>query len=503
MNLTEKSLKILAKGAIIVFIGTFISKLLSYIFRLIVARIGAEEYGVLSLGIAIFGFFSVISVFGLNQGVLRYVSYFKSKKEFSKVKGVIISALKINVFLSVFLAFLLFVLSDWISFSIFHSRILSTVLKIISFAIPADALRNIFFSTMRAFKKVEYETYSKGIIENIVKVIVSIILIYFGYGVYGATIAYLIAIFCSFLLSLYFLEKKVFPIFETKFKSVEFKKEILFFSFPLIFKAILIFFISWTDTFMIGLFKSPLEVGIYNAAQPTAMLMYVFPSSIIALLLPVLTDLYLKKRIKSFKEVYRNTAKWIFAANVTIFSVYLIFPKQILNILFGQTYIKGSAALTILSFGTFVYFFSLISNEILILFKKSSLIFYISLFGFFLNIFLNWSLIPKYGFLGAAIATSISLGLMGILNLFCSFRLIRTFPLKKRFLNIIFSISVNLIIFYLLSKKYYLGRNITTFLIILVLFFTIYIALLVITKSIEKEDQMLLKALYRKIKSKL
>ena len=47
----NSNIKKIAKGVLIVFIGTLISKIFSYFYRLIVARyFGPEAYGTLSLG---------------------------------------------------------------------------------------------------------------------------------------------------------------------------------------------------------------------------------------------------------------------------------------------------------------------------------------------------------------------------------------------------------------------------------------------------------------------
>ena len=61
-----KYLKIISKSAILVLFGIFISKILSYAYRIIVARtemIGPAGYGTLSLGIAFYGILSTISFF--------------------------------------------------------------------------------------------------------------------------------------------------------------------------------------------------------------------------------------------------------------------------------------------------------------------------------------------------------------------------------------------------------------------------------------------------------
>ena len=81
----ESSLETIAKGAGIVFIGAVITKLLGFFYRIIIARIGVEQYGLFSLGLAIYGIIAAISSLGLYLGVLRYVSYYKGKDDEAKV----------------------------------------------------------------------------------------------------------------------------------------------------------------------------------------------------------------------------------------------------------------------------------------------------------------------------------------------------------------------------------------------------------------------------------
>src|SRR3989344_9480479 len=85
----NSSLRLVARSSIIVFIGLFIAKILSYIYRIIVAReFGAEAYGLFSLALMAAGWIGVLAVFGLNDGLLRYISIFRGKKETDKVRYV-------------------------------------------------------------------------------------------------------------------------------------------------------------------------------------------------------------------------------------------------------------------------------------------------------------------------------------------------------------------------------------------------------------------------------
>ena len=77
----NKAIKTVAKGAGIVFLGVFISKVLGYLYRMIIARIGPEEYGLLSIGIAVVSIISFFPLLGLDLGVLRYVAFYKGRND--------------------------------------------------------------------------------------------------------------------------------------------------------------------------------------------------------------------------------------------------------------------------------------------------------------------------------------------------------------------------------------------------------------------------------------
>jgi len=52
-------------------------------------------------------------------------------------------------------------------------------------------------------------------------------------------------------------------------------KKLLSFSVPLLAVSMLMMVMSWTDTLMLGYFKSPDVVGLYNAALPLANLNHI------------------------------------------------------------------------------------------------------------------------------------------------------------------------------------------------------------------------------------
>lgn len=498
MTEVEQSLKTIAKGAGIVFIGLCISKLLAYIYRVIVARIGVEQYGLISIGIAVLGIAATLSLFGMSESVLRYVSYYKGKGDKAKIKGVILSSFKITTILSLIIATLVFVFSEFISVNIFHNPQLTPILKIFAIAIPFNVFREISLSIIKAFKKAEYEVYSKNITENVIKVLLTVLLLYFGFSVFGAAVAYFLAIFISTFVAFYFF-KKVYTSFKTKLSPIYSNRELFSYCWPLVFNTVLFQVILWTDTFMIGYFKTVSDVGVYNAALPTAQLMYLFPYALMVLFFPVLTELYAKKSRQAFRSVYETTTKWIFMVNIILLSLFILFSKEILGCLFGQEYVVGSVILIILSSGYFLYYLMTNSNYVLMTLKKTKLIFFNTVVGALFNLILNFILIPLYGILGAAIATIISLLIIATLRFFESYHITKINPFNIGFLKIIFAFVIATII-----TKYF------TYLLgflkgIYVLFFgaffflLIYLFLLFCTKSFKKNDILIMKEIHQKL----
>ena len=495
MEELDNSLKKIAGGALFVLIGLFISKLLGYVFRFIIARVGPEQYGLFYLGMMFFSFFSMVSILGMKEGVTRYVSYYSGKKNKEGIKGVISSSTRIGIISSIILAIMLFTFSNYISLNFFHNSGLSPILKIFAIAVPINTLGIIFLASLRGSQKVRYEVYIRNIGENLIKIVITTISIFLGFEILGVAFAYLIALFISLILSFYFM-KRVFHLGK-KIKAIPIGKELLFYSVPLLLAGFMLTFLTSTDTFMIGLFEDAFQVGIYNAAIPVAQLLYVFPEGLLFLFLPVLTKIYAEGKTDLIKPIYKTLTKWILIFNIMVISLIILFSKQILRILFGPEYSIGSNALIILTIGFFLAHLMMAGTLLFLVFKKTK-IHSLNLFmAAILNIILNYFLIPRLGISGAAIATSVSFSFLGLIVLIENYLLFKLQPFNWKHPKIIFSSLIASFIIY------FLNRNIQTLTIleIIILSFTylaVYGILLLVTRTFEEHDIMILKAIQQK-----
>ncbi|MDY6895096.1 MAG: oligosaccharide flippase family protein, partial [Thermotogota bacterium] len=265
-------------------------------------------------------------------------------------------------------------------------------------------------------------------------------------------------------------------------------KELLFFSLPLLVSTILGLVMTWTDTLMLGYFKTPDVVGLYNAALPLANLIPIVLGSMNFLYVPIASQLYSRNLMEEIKRNYATLTKWTFSLTLPLFLIMFLFPETVIDILFEARYIQAGIALQILALGMFIHTFSGPNGVTLVTIGKTRLLMWTSLIGAILNIVLNFLLIPSFGIIGAAVASASSLALINILKSTSLYILYKIHPFTKNYIKpILLSVLLVLVIFTAVTNLFVI---ITIWILVLVfgLFSVAYGLSILITKSFDKED---------------
>lgn len=89
----------LVSSATLVLFGGILTSASGLIERILVARVlSVSAYGEVSTGLAVLGFGSTLGLFGMSQGITRYVSYFEDDHD---VRGVWVTGLAVTSVLSI------------------------------------------------------------------------------------------------------------------------------------------------------------------------------------------------------------------------------------------------------------------------------------------------------------------------------------------------------------------------------------------------------------------
>ena len=498
-GIINESLKKVAKGTAIAFLGMLIYMFLEFITRVIIARNATQsEYGIFSIGFVLLNFFVIISCLGLLAGTPRYIAYFRGKGDNNKVTGVISSSIQLSVIASLVCFSIFFLSSDFLA-ELFHLQ-QSSVLKIFAIAVPFFVAIEILASIFRGFDRVHEKAYFRDILMNVLKVLFIVSVIALGYSFLEMIYAYILSIVIASIAFIIYAIKKL-PIVTVKSTSAEtdpVRKELLLFSLPLLATNALSMIIIRMDTLMLGYFKTVDVVGLYNAAHPIAQLIEIFLLSLVFIYVPITSQLYAKNLIEEMRRNYAILTKWIVSATLPFFLVILLFPEAMLNVLFSSAYAQASAALAlrILGVGMFIHVFLGPNAATLIVIGRTKLNLMDNMIGAITNVSLNLLLIPPLGIIGAAIASAISLALINALKSAQIFRIHRIHPFAWNYLKPVMTSGALISIIYVLVKVFWSSTITLAMLVALgILFFALYGLSILITKSFDPEDIAMLQEL--------
>ena len=416
-NHIEDELPKVAIGAGISLVGMIVGGALQYLYHIVLAKfLGPSYLGLFVLGLTVISISGAVSKMGLDNGILRYVAMYRGVQDTARIKGTVIRALQLTALGSLIMGTLVFVSSKLIATSIFQKPQLADILFYLAISILFFPLMTLALSVCQAFYIAKYTALVQNMLLPGLNIILASFFFVLGWKVGGAVAGYVIATFIAFGVSLYFLRKTV-PNLTKDTETVYETNKLLRYSLPLLIVSFIDFIILWTDTIMLGVFRSSAEVGIYSAAVKTSMLLILFLLSFNFIFAPVISDLYNRKELKKLENMFKTVTRWAFTLTLPVFLITVFWSKEIMG-LFGKEFTIGYSSLVILSLGRIINAGVGSVGNILIMTGKTAITLFIAIIILIVNIILNWLLIPKYGILGAALATTISVTLYHLTRLF-------------------------------------------------------------------------------------
>lgn len=501
----KSSLKLLFRSSIIVFIGVGLSKIFSYLYRIIIAReFGSEAFGFFSLALVVTGLFGALFSFGLNEGMLRYVSLYLGKKKLKKARYLFSFGLKTLFASGLIASIILFLSAKIISTLVFHNENLTIFLQIFSIAMFLGFITGPYLTALRALEFIGWHSFIFNILQNLLKFFALMLFIFLGLDQSSIAWSYLFGILIMFLASYYVCNRKASILLKREELKInekkEIRKEVFSYSWPFVALSISAYFATWIDSIMVGFYKTVSDVGVYNVGVTLAGLFFVAPQLFIQLFFPLIVREFAKKKYDVVKELSKQVSKWIFILNVPLLAIVLFFPGVIINLLFGPEYLGAANSLRMLSIGLFFLQQAAISRELLNSAGKSTFILINFIIISILNALLNFFLVPKYGIGGAAFSTMLSYFVLGGLYLAQAKKEVGIIPLRKKMLNVGISVLISAGLFFIIQE--YVKKSLIGIILSGISFILIYILLMFITRSFDRNDNMIIETIKKKFWSK-
>ncbi len=365
-----------------------------FLIPILAKGLGAQDYGTWILVVSTVNLVSIVTMLGMPQSLERFLAgtlhrndqredFFSSLALVSLTTGFVCFAVWAAAGLGFGLA-PLFRVGAWI--------LLASVLNRVAV---------MFFQSQREMRVISAFDVAMGLGE----VLMSALAVKAGYGLFGALLALLFARSATTVVALGLI------VFRLGIAAPRFirTRAYLAFGIPTIVMGLMYWIVETSDRYFVGFYGTPAQVGIYSAAYALAGMLVFLRLPFVLVLPPFIFQLW-------DREDYTTVAGYLDASlrSYLVLAVPMAFGLSILAgptlaILANREFaIQGSPVVPIVVAAMFCYGLSGITGLVFWLEKKSREISVLWTIAAVCNLLLNVILIPRWGMVGAAVATLVS-----------------------------------------------------------------------------------------------
>jgi O-antigen/teichoic acid export membrane protein len=385
----------------------------TYLTQILFARwMGASGYGVLEYVTTLGTVLAFVAGLGLPGAVLRFISEYTVKQDWAHLRGVIWGSWWQTVAASLIIAISGTGLILWLDRS--HSLEYSRSLILGLWAVPLLALMKLQLDMARAVQRIALAYAPSLVIYPLVLLGSTFVWVHLHQSLTSVS-----AIALSALSLLTVLTVQLVLFYQGLAPEIHQVQpayaigQWLRVSLPLLFIDGSFVVLNQTDTLMIGAMLGSTDVGIYSAAFKTAGWVNFILVAVNAIAAPLFASLYAQGDRQSLQRLVSVIARWMFYPALGVAIGLVIFAEPVLH-LFGAEFIAAKWAMIALIAGQLVNVGAGSVGYLLIMTGHHNQCAQVIGISALLNFLLNLIGIPRFGILGAALATAVSMALWNI-----------------------------------------------------------------------------------------
>jgi O-antigen/teichoic acid export membrane protein len=338
-----------ARGAGISTAGQGAGRVLGYLTQVMVARLfGPAAFGFYSLGVAAVNGAQILSRFGMENGVVRYVAHHRAREDTSRVRGTIIQAVGVTFALSFVLSAVMFFGAGFAAEWYYHKPFMETVLRAFAVTLPFFTFMMMVLWATQGFQTVTYASYVQQMIRPALFLVLVPVFYLLGAGIIGTVAAYGVSMFLGSFVAVYYLRKLFPPLFDNKVPARFETRELFAVSVPMSITTGAQYLNTWSAVWVMGAFAAAGPVGIFTAAARTATLSTIVRFAFSGIFSPIISSFYARGELEDLGRLYKDVSRWIFTGAFAIFLPILLLSEEILAI-FGADFTAGWTALIIVA----------------------------------------------------------------------------------------------------------------------------------------------------------
>jgi O-antigen/teichoic acid export membrane protein len=399
--------------ALVTFLGGLLGRGFRYLINVVIARgLGTEALGVFAFGLVVLKASMVISRFGLDNAAMKFIPVYRERGEDGRLVATVLICMSVPVVIGSGIALGLYLQLPTLA-AVFEYSFTDS-LGLFLFGIPLLAAMFVAMKATRAFKRTRPAVVIRDIGQSGAALVLVVVGAFILSDLSVVIIGYLVSIVVGLSLSLLFL-RRLLPRVRPEIKIAD-SRRLVSFAIPATLIAVSQYLISWTDIVMLSAFLEARQVGLYQAAYQTSMLLLVVLGAANSIFPTLVSEFQETGDMQSLQRLYAGVTKWVMYFTVAGCIFLIVFRGEVLT-LFDTTARSARVALAVLAVGQTV---SAVTGPVGFLLTMSGYERVESMNTIsvaILNVILNYWLILQYGLLGAAVATAASFTFLNVLRL--------------------------------------------------------------------------------------
>jgi O-antigen/teichoic acid export membrane protein len=273
----------------------------------------------------------------------------------------------------------------------------------VTLMIVADDMKDLFIAFFRGIEKMEWEA--------VVTVASNVAVVVFGFGalLISPTPLYLALAYAAASVFGVLLAGGIIFVRHVRgfFKSFDsgLIAPILISAWPIAIGGLAGLFFFNVDIIMLGFWRTTDDVGIYAAVQKIVGILSVIPTLIITSTFPVFSRLAHQNDSVRMRQAMESVIRILFLFSVPLVLGGIVLGAPLLNFIFGNAYGSGASAMSILLISIIASFPTGLFSYFIFAYDKQRKMVLYPIIAALINIGLNLFLVPRFGMIGASVAT--------------------------------------------------------------------------------------------------
>lgn len=363
-----------------------------------------EEYGNYILVMTTVSVLSALSSAWLSSAIIRFLPAYKLANQVGELRTTIVKLAITSIMVtSIIFAGILLLVKSRISPELYF------LMRIGALVLIVTSCSQIFLAFLRAERRVML--YSSFIVwQSVTKLGIGMVMVLiFGYGIDGLLWGVVLALGATLPLMWKFTIGKL-SLKEGRLRS-RMSREMAKYGFPVVAVNLATWVLSFSDRYMLGIFRGSQEVGIYSASYTiseytifTVAFLFMIASA------PIAFHVWETQGSHASQNFINKLCRYYILTALPVTVGLSVLARPVVGILTAQAYSSGYRIIPVVAFGAFLVGITHRFSEALTLYKRTDILMYCMIGAAFLNIGLNFIFIPKYGYMAAAATTLIAYG---------------------------------------------------------------------------------------------